>query len=84
VLSYKAMVGILMDVTGRHRPMLPVPAGLLKPAAFAFDKFLAKPPVTPEQLKMLRLDNSSAHSATATLTGRPPQSLREGLGYLKG
>jgi uncharacterized protein YbjT (DUF2867 family) len=82
VLSYKEMVGILMDVTGRHRPLLPLPAGLLKPAAFAFDKLLPSPPVTPEQLKMLRLDNSSTHSATATLTGRPPRSLREGLAYL--
>jgi uncharacterized protein YbjT (DUF2867 family) len=84
VLSYKEMVNILMDVTGRHRPLLPVPAALLKPAAFVFDKLLPKPPVTPEQLKMLRLDNSSTHSATATLTGRPPQSLREGLAYLNG
>ncbi|MGI8856653.1 MAG: SDR family oxidoreductase [Thermomicrobiales bacterium] len=83
VLSYKEMVGVLMDVTGHHRPLLPLPAGLLKPAAFAFDKFLPKPPVTPEQLKMLRLDNSSTHSATAALTGHPPTSLREGLAYLR-
>lgn len=84
VMTYKEMIGILMDVIGTHRPMIPVPASLLKPAAFAFDKLLPKPPVTPEQLKMLRLDNSSDHSATAVLTGRPPKSLREGLEYLKG
>jgi uncharacterized protein YbjT (DUF2867 family) len=84
VMSYKEMVGILMDVTGKHRPMLPLPASLLKPAAFVFDKFLPRPPVTPEQLKMLRLNNSSAHSATATLIGRPPRSLRVGLNYLNG
>jgi uncharacterized protein YbjT (DUF2867 family) len=84
IMSYKEMVGVLMDVTGNHRPMLPLPAALLKPAAFAFDKLLPKPPVTPEQLKMLRLDNSSQDSATATLTGRPPKSLREGLTYLNG
>ena len=84
VLSYKEMVRILMDVTGKHRPMLPLPAALLKPAAFLFDKALPKPPVTPEQLKMLRLDNSSKDSATATLIGRPPKSLREGLEYLNG
>jgi len=82
IMSYKEMVAILMAVTGRHRPMLSLPAALLKPAAFAFDKLLPKPPVTPEQLKMLRLDNSSTHSATATLIGHPPKSLREGLDYL--
>lgn len=81
-MSYKEMVTVLMDVTGRHRPMLPIPVMLLKPAAWAFDKLLPNPPVTPEQLKMLRLDNSSTDSATATLIGRPPQSLREGLDYL--
>lgn len=84
ILSYKEMVGVLMDVTGHHRPMLPLPAALLKPAAFTFDKLLSRPPVTPEQLKMLKLDNSSKDSATATLIGRPPKSLREGLDYLNG
>lgn len=82
ILSYKEMVTALMDVIGRHRPMLPLPAALLEPAAWAFDKLLPKPPVTPEQLKMLRLDNSSKESATATLIGRPPKSLRQGLDYL--
>ncbi len=81
-MSYKEMIGVLMAVTGRRRPMLSLPAILLKPAAFTFDKLLPKPPVTPEQLKMLRLDNSSKDSATATLIGRPPKSLREGLDYL--
>lgn len=83
VFTYKEMVGVLMDVTRRHRPKVPVPAVLLKPIAIAFDKFLPKPPVTPEQLKMLRLDNSSTNSATATLIGRPPKPLRAGLEYLR-
>jgi len=82
IMSYKEMVAVLMAATGKHRPMLSLPAALLKPAAFTFDKLLPKPPVTPEQLKMLRLDNSSKHSATATLIGHPPKSLREGLAYL--
>ncbi|MHB8646009.1 MAG: complex I NDUFA9 subunit family protein [Thermomicrobiales bacterium] len=84
ILTYKEMIGVLMDVTGSRRPLLSLPSALLTPAAFAFDKLLPKPPVTPEQLKMLRLDNSSDDSATATLIGRPPKSLREGLDYLKG
>jgi NADH dehydrogenase len=82
VMSYREMVEVLMDVTGKHRPMLSLPAAFLKPAAFVFDKLLPKPPVTPEQLKMLRLDNSSKDSATATLIGRPPKPLRDGLAYL--
>ena len=44
VLTYKEMVGVLMGVTGTHRPMLPMPSGLLQPAAFIFDKLLPKPP----------------------------------------
>lgn len=82
IMTYRQMVSILMDVTGRHRPTLPVPAALLKPAAFLFDKTLPKPPVTPEQLKMLALDNSTDDSATASLINRPPKPLRAGLDYL--
>jgi NADH dehydrogenase len=83
IMTYKEMVHILMDATGRHRPAISLPAGLLKPAAFVMDKALPKPPVTPEQLKMLRVNNSSDHSATAALIDRPPKPLREGLDYLK-
>jgi uncharacterized protein YbjT (DUF2867 family) len=83
IMTYKEMVRILMDATGRHRPAFSLPAGLLKPAAFLMDKALPRPPVTPEQLKMLRLNNSSDHSATAALIDRPPKRLREGLDYLK-
>ncbi len=82
VMSYKEMVGIMMDATGTRRPMLPLPIPLIQPIAFLFDKVLPNPPVTPEQLKMLQLDNSSTHSATAQLIGRPPKPLAEGLGYL--
>jgi NADH dehydrogenase len=83
IMTYREMVRILMDVTGRHRPMLPLPAAFIRPAAFVMDRVLPQPPVTPEQLKMLRLNNSTAHSATATLIERHPKSLREGLDYLK-
>jgi uncharacterized protein YbjT (DUF2867 family) len=81
-MTYKEMIGVLMDVTGRHRPAISMPAVLLKPAAFMMDKTLRKPPVTPEQLKMLRLNNSSDRSATAELIGRTPKALRDGLDYL--
>lgn len=84
IMSYKEMVGVLMDTTHRHRPLLPLPISLIMPAAVVMDKVLPKPPVTPEQLKMLQLDNSSTHSATADLIGRTPRHLRDGLEYLNG
>ncbi len=82
VMSYKEMVGIMMDATGTHRPTLPLPIPLIQPFAFLFDKALTKPPVTPEQLKMLQVDNSSTHSATASLIHREPRALADGLDYL--
>lgn len=82
VMSYKEMVGIMMDATHTRRPLLPLPIPLIQPAAWLFDKVLPNPPVTPEQLKMLQLDNSSQHSATQQLIGRPPKPLAEGLEYL--
>ncbi len=84
ILPYKQMVEVLMDVTGKHRPFLSLPIALIQPAAFVMDKILPKPPVTPEQLKMLQLDNSSKSSATATLIGHAPKHLKDGLDYLNG
>ncbi len=83
IMTYREMVRVIMDVTGKHRPAISLPAGVLKPAAFLMDKALPKPPVTPEQLKMLRLNNSTDHSATAALIDRAPKPLREGLDYLQ-
>jgi len=82
VMSYREMVGIMMDATHTHRPLLSLPIPLIQPAAFLFDKILPKPPVTPEQLKMLQVDNSSRHSATASLIHRTPRALEDGLDYL--
>ena len=70
-------------VLGKKRGKIHVPAALMKPAVAVMDKLLPKPPVTPAQLAMLRLDNSAPQSATASLIGRPPLPLADGIDYIK-
>jgi hypothetical protein len=41
-----------------------------------------RPPVTREQLKMLAIDNATDRSATATLIGREPLRLEDGIDYI--
>ena len=49
----------------------------------AMDKLLSNPPVTIEQLKMLRLDNSTANNATERLAGHPLKDFKEGIDFVK-
>lgn len=83
VLTYSAMLDVIMAKLGTKRHKIHVPVPLMKPAVALMDKFLAKPPVTPAQLSMLSLDNSAPESATQNLIGRPPLALAEGIDYIK-
>ena len=46
------------------------------------DKVLSNPPVAIEQLKMLRLDNSTNDNATQRLTRQPLRDFREGIDFI--
>src|SRR4051794_11448525 len=46
------------------------------------DKLLSNPPVAVEQLKMLRLDNSTNENAAERLIGRPLLDFRDGIDYI--
>ena len=82
VLTYSEMLDVIMAKLGKKRGKIHVPVALMKPAVAVMDKILAKPPVTPAQLSMLRLDNSAPESATETLIGRPPLALAAGIDYI--
>ncbi len=53
---------IILAETGRSRVLLPVPFGLATIKAF-FLQFLPSPPLTPDQVKLLRYDNVVAPGA---------------------
>ena len=82
MLTYEQMLDTIMAKLGKKRGKIHVPVALMKPAVAIMDKILSKPPVTPAQLTMLRLDNSAPQSATAALIGRAPLALSDGIDYI--
>jgi len=56
VYSLREIMQQVCDVTRRKRPVLPAPFWVAKVQA-AFLQFLPKPPLTPDQVRLLRKDN---------------------------
>jgi len=84
IYTYAQMLDAIARQLNVRRPRVHVPIGLMKlvvAASAPLPKAL-RPPVTSEQLKMLTLDNTTANSATALLTGREPVALEDGIAYL--
>jgi uncharacterized protein YbjT (DUF2867 family) len=82
--TYEEMIELIASKLGVRRPKIHVPIQLMKMVVAASSPLpkALRPPVTSEQLKMLALDNSTAHSGTADLIGRPALALADGLDYL--
>lgn len=84
VVTYEQLLQIIGRQLGKSRPSIHLPLPLVR-AVVTLSKPLPKrlrPPVTTEQLKMLALDNTTAHSATESLIGQPPRSLAGNLDYI--
>ena len=82
-MTYEQMMSEIMEVVGIKRAKLHVPIPLMKVPVLVMDKVLPNPPVTIEQLKMLRLDNSTSENATERLAGHPLKDFREGIDFVK-
>lgn len=54
--TLKEVLELVLSVTGRKRVLAPLPFGIAKLQA-AFLKFLPRPPLTPDQVKLLQVDN---------------------------
>jgi NADH dehydrogenase len=81
-LRYEQMMDEIMRVTGIQRIKLHVPIALMSLPVMIMDKVLPNPPVAIEQLKMLRLDNSTSDNATERLAGRPLRDFRDGIDFI--
>ncbi len=56
VYNLKQILELILSATGKRRALLPLPLVIAKIQA-AFLQFLPKPPLTPDQVKMLAADN---------------------------
>jgi uncharacterized protein YbjT (DUF2867 family) len=56
VRTFRQLMEFILDTIERRRLLLPVPFALMKLQAM-FAQFLPKPPITPDQVELLRRDN---------------------------
>jgi uncharacterized protein YbjT (DUF2867 family) len=75
VYTFKELMEFVLATVERRRLLLPMPFGLMKFQA-AFLQFLPKPPITPDQVELLKRDNVVSEEAK-----RDGRTL-EGIGIL--
>jgi NADH dehydrogenase len=75
VHTFKELMEFVLATVGRRRLLLPIPFGVMKAQA-AVLQFLPKPPITPDQVELLRHDNVVSDDAK-----RDGRTL-EGLGII--
>lgn len=56
VYTYREIAALVLREIGRNKPIIGVPAGLMKFGAF-FAQFLPVPPITPDQVDLMTHDN---------------------------
>ena len=64
VRSFRELMQFMLSTIERRRLLLPVPFALMKLQA-AFLQFLPKPPITPDQVELLKSDNVVSDTARA-------------------
>jgi NADH dehydrogenase len=79
VFSFEELMRFVLKTTERRRLLLPVPFGLMKFNAF-FLQYLPKPPITPDQVELLKHDNVVSDGArqdgrTLEAIGIVPESI---------
>jgi NADH dehydrogenase len=72
VRTFKELMEYVLATTERRRLLVPVPFALMKAQARIL-QFLPKPPITPDQVEILKYDN--VVSAAATADGRTLEGL---------
>jgi uncharacterized protein YbjT (DUF2867 family) len=72
VRTFRELMEFVLATTGRRRLLVPVPFEVMKFQA-AFAQFLPKPPITPDQVELLKSDN--VVSAEARSEGRTLEAL---------
>jgi NADH dehydrogenase len=62
IRSFRQLMEFVLATTKRRRLLIPIPFGLMKLQAMVL-QFLPKPPITPDQVELLRSDNVVSEDA---------------------
>ena len=84
ILTYDEIIALIQRQLGTSKKTVHLPIGLVRAVVRLSSPLPEKlrPPVTLDQLRMLDVDNCTAHSATPDLAGRPQLRLQNGIDYL--
>lgn len=82
-LTYDQMLDLVSETIGTRIIKLHLPAGMARPAVWAMERIMARPPVTLEQLKMLRHDSVAELNSVEKTFGFQPKPAKGNLDYLK-
>ena len=83
VLTYEEILDECARALGKKKPKLHVPVALMMPAAAVMGAIpFIDAPVTTDQLKMLKIDNTTDQNAIQTLIGHAPMPFRGNIGYI--
>jgi NADH dehydrogenase len=83
VLTYEDILNECAAVLGKRKPKLHVPVAVMMPAAALMGAIpFINAPVTTDQLRMLKLDNTTSDNATPGLIERSPIPFRGNITYI--
>jgi NADH dehydrogenase len=83
VVTYEQILDECARTLGKHKRKVHVPVALMTPGVALLEALpFVEAPVTREQLKMLKLDNTTQHNAAPALLGRAPRPFLGQLGYI--
>jgi NADH dehydrogenase len=81
-MTYEGIIDTIKHRLGVVRLKVHVPVPAMMPLAFLMERVLPRPPVTPEQLKMLRKHNITRCDAVPVAFGFSPLPFAENSAYL--
>jgi NADH dehydrogenase len=85
IYTYDEIIGLIRTELGSSKPVVHLPVELVRLVVrlTGWMPKMLRPPVTNEQLNMLRIDNTTLSDDLTGLLGHAPMALRGNLGYLR-
>jgi uncharacterized protein YbjT (DUF2867 family) len=84
VYTFLEILGIVSKILGKNLHKVNIPVFIMKVFASVFDKLLRQPPITRDQLKMIKVDNITGNNAASQFFKIDLKNLEDGLSeYLK-
>ena len=81
-LRYNEIVGIVAGEMGKSRLRIHIPVWLMWPGAALMEKTMARPPITREMLRMIRVRNVAERGVVEETFGFTPQLMKGNIDFV--